>query len=78
MNLPGARRATHEHAAGTDVSSSRFPGEMMKVSLMLWAASLQKQRSCNAKIASNGAATKIRTTRAPKEITAAIDALETE
>ena len=28
-NLPGARSATHEHAAGTDASSSRFPGGMI-------------------------------------------------
>lgn len=33
--LPGARSATHEQAAGTGASSSRFPGEMMKVSFIL-------------------------------------------
>ena len=77
-NTTGATRATHAHAAGTDVSTSRLPGKTINVAFMLLAVMLQKHRICNSNIESDGAARKTRTAKEPRDVMPAIDTFARE
>ena len=77
-NATGATRATHWHAAGTDVSTSRLPGKTINVAFMLLAVMLQKHRICNSNVESDGAARKIRTAKEPRDVMPAIDTFDRE